>query len=331
MRIVKRFDIMYFIIVMAVLAVIISSPLYAVEDPSDWTIRKDLLINSNGEARNDLIHSLFNKLESNDEPGERVTRQEFLKLLDHPDVSKIYKDMLIKYATPKSFTIQETEHKNVTKAFMKPKMLKEGVKFLKKHSRILNKVEKEYGVYKEDIVSILMWETSLGKYTGNYRVFNIFLDQILFLDAAQEYCLAEMIKEGKEDPFGDNDFKTLELRRISKRKMYAVESLAALVRHCKKYNMDPLSQKGSWGGAIGYAQFMPFNLKYVIDADKNGKADLFNWTDAFYSIGNYLKLKGNYTKTLKGRKEALFDYNRSDEYVNGVMLYADTISKKAGT
>ena len=191
-------------------------------------------------------------------------------------------------------------------------------------------MEKEYGVYKEDIVSILMWETSLGKYTGNYRVFNIFLDQILFLDAAQEYCLAEMIKEGKQDPFLDKDFKALELRRISKRKMYAVESLAALIRHCKKYNMDPLAQKGSWGGAIGYAQFMPFNLKYAVDADKNGKADLYNWTDAFYSIGNYLKSKANYTKNLKDRKAALFDYNRSDEYVNGVMLYAEAISKKAG-
>jgi len=302
----------------------------AVTDPSDWIIKKDLILNSKGEPQNDLIKDLITKLESNDEPGSKVSRAEFLQLLDNSDALTVYKDVLIKYATPKSFSMQESEHKNVSHSFLKKKKIKEGVTFLKKHKDILTKVEKEYGVYKKDVVSILMWETSLGKYTGNYRVFSVFLSQILFLDAAQDYCVNEMIKEGREDPFKDNSVKELELRRMAKRKMYAIESLAALLRYSKAYNTDPLQQKGSWGGAIGYTQFMPFNLKYAVDADQNGKTDLYTWPDAFYSIGNYLKQKGNYSKTLKGRKSAIFEYNRSDEYVNGVILYADAISKKAG-
>ena len=132
----KCSDVMFYIIRMIAITVILSSSFYAQEKPSDWKIRKDLLVNSKGEAQNALIQSLFNKLESIDEPGVRVTRHEFLKLLDHPDANKIYRDMLIKYAAPQSFTIQENEHKNVTKAIMKPKKIKEGVRFLKKHSKV---------------------------------------------------------------------------------------------------------------------------------------------------------------------------------------------------
>lgn len=302
---------------------------HPIEDPSSWNVREDLLFNSNGEPKNDFIKDLIEKLESDHEPGKKITRQEFLALLNRPEATILYKDALIKYATPKSFSIQEKEHQNIARAFMQKKKIKEGAAFLKKYSSLLSMAEKKYGVYKKDIVSILMWETSLGKYTGNYNVFNVFLGQILFLDAAQQYCYDDLIKQGKEDPFKDSSFKELEQRRIYKRKIYSVQSLSSLLRYCKQLNIDPLKQKGSWGGAIGFVQFMPFNLKYAVDADRDGQINLFSWADAFYSIGNYLIKEGNYKKTLKGRRKAIFAYNRSDEYVNGVIMYADAISKKS--
>ena len=73
---------------------------------------------------------------------------------------------------------------------------------------------------------------------------------------------------------------------------------------------------------------MPFSLNYAVDADSNGTIDLNNWPDAIYSVANYLKLKGNYSKDANGRRTAFFQYNHSDEYANGVMLYADSISKR---
>ena len=153
--------------------------------------------------------------------------------------------------------------------------------------------------------------------------------QILFIDSAQKFALNKLIKKEGVDPFADSSFRAQEQKRLSHRKSYAVDGLAALLRYCKEKGMDPLDQKGSWGGAIGYVQFMPFNLHYAVDADSNGVIDLKGWPDAIYSAANYLKVKGNYSKDEKGRREAIFQYNHSDEYVNGVILYSDEIHKRS--
>jgi membrane-bound lytic murein transglycosylase B len=225
-------------------------------------------------------------------------------------------------------SIQKTENYNFANNLLQDDKINEGVNFTNRNSGFLIKAEKKYGVYRQDIVSILMWESGLGKYTGSCRVFNIFMAQILFLDAAQKYALNKIIKKERVNPLADSQFREYEIKRLNHRKHDAVDGLVSLLRFCKANNLDPLSQTGSWGGAIGYVQFMPFSLIYAVDADSNGLIDLNDWPDAIYSVANYLKLKGNYSKDDNGRRNAIFQYNHSDEYVNGVMLYADTISKR---
>jgi len=293
-----------------------------------WVIKKDLVVNSQLTPRNDLIKFLINKLEANEGIGKKVTKKEFLSLFDRPDSRLVYKDKLAKYATPRSMDIQKAEHDSYIKILLQDDKIKEGVNFISRNCSILEKAENKYGVYKQDIVSILMWESGLGKYTGSCRVFNIFMGQILFLDAAQKYELKNIIRKEGTNPMADKHFKEFEMKRINHRKLYAVEGLASLLRFCKENNLDPLNQTGSWGGAIGYVQFMPFNLNYAVDADSNGVIDLNNWPDAIYSVANYLKLKGNYSKDVNGRRAAFFQYNHSDEYAEGVMLYADSISRR---
>jgi membrane-bound lytic murein transglycosylase B len=292
-----------------------------------WIIKKNLIINSKSEPRNVLIKSLIDKLESDEGIGARVTKEEFLKLFNRQESRLVYRDKLIKYASPKSQIIQKTEHNNHTDYLLRQDKIQEGVEFLNKYSGILTRTEEKYNVYKQDLVSILMWETELGKFTGNSRVFNIFMAQILFMDAAQKYALAKIIKNEGVNPFDNLSFKNEEDKRLLHRQIYAVDGLASLLRYCKKYNIDPLEQKGSWGGAIGYVQFMPFNLQYAVDADSDGVLDLNGWPDAIYSAANYLKVKGNYSKDDKGRRSAIFQYNHSDEYVDGVIRYADAIER----
>ena len=293
-----------------------------------WVITKNLVVNSNLVPRNDLIKSLISKLEADEGIGKKVTKKEFLNLFNRPESRIVYKDKLVKYATPKSMAIQKTEHDNYTRNLLQEDKINEGVGFINRNSGILEEAETKYGVYKQDIVSILMWESGLGKYTGSCKVFNIFMAQILFLDAAQKYELTKIIRKEGVNPMSDSHFKEYEMMRINHRKLNAVDGLASLLRFCKENNLDPLEQTGSWGGAIGYVQFMPFSLKYAVDADKNGIIDLNAWPDAIYSVANYLKLKGNYTKDASSRRTAFFSYNHSDEYANGVLLYADSISKR---
>jgi len=294
-----------------------------------WVIKKNLLVNSKSEPRNDLIKSLFDKLEAKEGIGTRVTKAEFLKIFERRESRLVYKDKIIKYATPNSQNIQKEEHNNYTNYLLRQDKIMEGVKFLNKYSDILARAESKYGIYKQDIVSILMWESDLGKFSGNNRVFNIFMAQILFIDSAQKFAINKIIKKEGRDPFADSSFKKLEQKRISHRKIYSIDGLASLIRYCKEKNMDPLKQKGSWGGTIGYVQFMPFNLGYAVDADSDGMINLNEWPDAIYSTANYLKIKGNYSKDEKGRRGAIFQYNHSDEYVNGVIRYSDEIYKRS--
>jgi membrane-bound lytic murein transglycosylase B len=294
-----------------------------------WVIKKDLIVNSKLEPRNDLIKSLIDKLEAYEGIGAKLTKTEFLKLLDRRESRIVYKDKLIKYATPNSQNIQKEEHNNYTNYLLNEKKIGEGVIFLNKYSDMLESAERKYGIYKQDLVSILMWESHLGKYTGDSRVFNIFMAQILFIDSAQKFALKKIIQKEGKDPFADSSYRALEQKRISHRKIYAVDGLASLLRYCKEKKMDPLDQYGSWGGAIGYVQFMPFNLGYAVDADSDGVINLKSWPDAIYSAANYLKIKGNYSKDDKGRREAIFQYNHSDEYVNGVIRYSDEIYQRS--
>ncbi len=114
---------------------------------------------------------------------------------------------------------------------------------------------------------------------------------------------------------------------MARRKLDAVNSLAALLRYAKKMKFDPLAVQGSWGGAVGYVQFMPYNFNYAIDADGNG-VDLKTWPDAIFSVANFLMKQGRYTPTEAGRRRAILRYNRSGEYADGVIALADSIWKK---
>ncbi len=320
------------------LVVIISSALWNLtsgqnnknKDAPDsvWAIEKSRIVNSQGKPENDLIKYIIDKLKAKSGRGSRVSKKEFLNYFESPQSDTVYAKQLIKYATPLSRDIQKKEHQDFTKIFLNEKRLEAGVQFIKEHKKLLTEAEEKYGVQIKDLVSILMWESGLGEFTGKYRVFNILLGQILFLDDAQKYAVDNLEKEGKENPLDDPDFAASEKRRLDYRKKDAANSLIALLRYSKKYGMDPLNQKGSWGGAIGFVQFMPYNFQYIIDADSNGEKDLFSWPDAIMSAANFLKKYGGYKTNKSSRRRAMLRYNASEEYADGVILYADKVWEK---
>ena len=98
--------------------------------------------------------------------------------------------------------------------------------------------------------------------------------------------------------------------------------------------IDPLGIRGSIYGAIGLCQFMPSNVfSYGVDADNDGKVDLFVTSDAIHSIANYLNKHGwNCQITRDGTRKAVFTYNNSTVYVNTVLAVADKIrgGKRSG-
>lgn len=133
------------------------------------------------------------------------------------------------------------------------------------------------------------------------------------------------------------------------------ELLAAVHRVETKFST--MSSLESPKGAIGHYQFMPLTWLgwqyegselgklndgdeiditdpdliekyggYGKDGNGDGKADPYNMTDAAYTAASYLSANGASEGKLQ---QALFAYNRSDEYVDEVLSYYNEYKKNA--
>jgi membrane-bound lytic murein transglycosylase B len=160
------------------------------------------------------------------------------------------------------------------------KRVSEGIKLLNEHDTLLSKIEKQYGVDKEVIVSLWGVETFYGKITGDYNVIN---------------SLATLVYDGR------------------RRKFYTAQLNAAL-RLVYKGHVKFEDFKGSWAGATGQCQFMPSNIPvYGQDYNKDGKVDLWNTKeDVFASIANFLKKVG----WKKGKSIGSLALNTKDKDLN---------------
>ena len=159
---------------------------------------------------------------------------------------------------PAEFSITWDAYRNI---FIEEKRIQNGKKFLIDNIFTLEKAEKEFGVPKEIITAILGVETRYGNIQGKDRV----LDSLTTL--------------GFDYP---------------RRAEFFREELIKFFILTRENNLDILSVKGSYAGAMGYGQFISSSyLAYAIDYDGDSFADLFgSKEDAIGSIANYLSIHG---------------------------------------
>ena len=150
---------------------------------------------------------------------------------------------------------------------------------LNQNASLLNTTSQKYGVPAHVIVAFLGLESNYGNYMGK---------EILI------QSLATLAYEPRRSKF------------------FTKELIAALKLMDKK--TIPIDATGSWAGAIGAVQFMPTNvLAYGVDANNDGKVDLWNDKEDIYaSAGNFLKKNGWVTREKWGREALIpknFDYS----------------------
>lgn len=166
-----------------------------------------------------------------------------------------------------------------------------GRRVIEENLDALRKVEVLFGVDKEVLVAVYRLETNLGRYLGEYHIFNSLLT-----------------------------LAVIENRRTA----WAEKEWVGLMILSRKNGVDPLSIKGSWAGAFGLCQFVPTSyLQYAVDGDGDGFADLFNVKDALASIASYLKANGWDKTSREKQRKAIWAYNHCDSYVKAVLAYAD--------
>ncbi len=147
----------------------------------------------------------------------------------------------------------------------------EGDKFWRAHEDILRDVENTLGVEASVIVGIIGFETRYGRITGNHNV----LDAL----ATLSFDYPDTGSKARREKFFQSE----------------LENFLLLSR---EEQVDPLTAKGSYAGAMGYGQFMPSSYRnHAIDFDKDGKRDLWNSKqDIIASVANYLLERGNWQK-----------------------------------
>ena len=147
------------------------------------------------------------------------------------------------------------------KLFIEDKRIINGKLFIQNNFETLERAEKEFGVPKEVITSILGVETRYGKILGSYRV----IDSLLTL--------------GFDYPRRANFFR---------------KELVDFFLLTRENKLDINEIRGSYAGAMGYGQFISSSYRaYAIDYDGDGYSDLFNSVDdAIGSIANYLYVHG---------------------------------------
>ena len=136
-----------------------------------------------------------------------------------------------------------------------------GVDFWKNNQDSLQAAEKKYQVPPHIITAIIGVETRYGRHKGNYPV----LDSLATLAFA--YPPRSRFFRGE------------------------LEQYLLMTREEK---IDPLSQTGSYAGAMGMPQFIASSFRsYAVDFDNNGHRDLWNSpADAIGSVANYFHRHG---------------------------------------
>jgi membrane-bound lytic murein transglycosylase B len=254
------------------------------------------------------IRALFSRPEVKFEPTSMITKL----------------DELTKYSGKKTSGFPSYDPKNVYKGLLKEKVINRARSYLRENMELLESVSSQYCVPKEVVVSILLIETRLGDSVGGRGAFNSLACMALCsdFDILRPYLPKKLIRSGTEDW----------ARAICRQKGdWAYGELKALLQYAHWSGFDPLSLPGSIYGAIGLCQFMPSNiLPFAVDADQDGRIDLFEKTDALFSIASYLSGHGwKYAMDKVGQFRVILDYNRSSVYANTVLTVAEQLKDKS--
>ena len=136
----------------------------------------------------------------------------------------------------------------------------DGRKMLERHARVLERVEKTYGIDRHIVVAVWGVESDYGQFRGDFHV---------------PHALANVACTG---------------RRAS----YFRSELIEILKIVDRGDVRLADLHGSWAGAFGQTQFMPSTYRRLaVDFDGDGRKDLVNSVpDALASTANYLKNAG---------------------------------------
>lgn len=197
--------------------------------------------------------------------------------------------------------------------------------FVNKNKKAFDSVEKEYGVSRETVSSLLYIETRHGANKGNFHVASVFLDLI----QADRPTVVRYLK-ARLPHYTSNYDKAMQGKIAKRARLKADWALGEIKALSEMYKRDKKmlkSLKGSYSGAFGMAQFIPSSYVSMARSLKKGHtADIGKADDAIASVAHYLKVSGWRPKQNRSHKRALMRYNNSEDYAEAIMSLAKRAS-----
>lgn len=136
-----------------------------------------------------------------------------------------------------------------------------GQKALREHRKLLDRIEKAYGVEKEIVVAVWGLESSYGENRGDIPLIE---------------ALATLAYDGRRGGFFESQ-------------------LLAALTIIQSGDVAPRNMTGSWAGAMGHTQFIPTSyLAFAVDFTGDGRRDIWadDPADALASTAAYLAKSG---------------------------------------
>jgi membrane-bound lytic murein transglycosylase B len=174
-------------------------------------------------------------------------------------------DLISRPADPK----RKLYWRDYRERFLNKKTIAGGADFMRRNESALHRAEDALGVPPHITAAIIGVETKYGANTGRFRV-------------------AEALAS-----LGFNYPQTGDAAYAKKRAAFFRGELSAFLVYARENDINPLSPRGSYAGAMGIAQFMPTSLNnFAVDFDGDGAVDLFAASDAVGSVANFLSEHG---------------------------------------
>ena len=167
------------------------------------------------------------------------------------------------------------------------KRLEDGRDKLRRHARLLDAIERSYGVDRHVVVAIWGMESSYGEVLDNPKIVRNVIRSLATLAYA--------------DP---------------KRGRFARKQLVASLKILQRGDISVRDMTGSWAGAMGHTQFIPTTFEaYAVDFDGDGRRNVWSEVDALASTASYLNKAGWRTGKTWGYEVELpqgFDFRLAD-------------------
>jgi membrane-bound lytic murein transglycosylase B len=239
-------------------------------------------------------------------------------------IKKIYLNKKMPKLTTVYFKLKPREPHSIYSHFLREDRIKVAEAFIDSHKEVFEAAEKQFGVNRFVIASIMLVESHYGKNLGKELVINR-LSRVASI-ADPDNIIANFNKMRLEDP-------TVTFEAVSARANYLENrfypEVLALIEMAKKHDLDLLMLKGSSAGAFGIPQFLPSTfVNYAVDGNKDGHISLFVKEDAILSTASYLSASGwKNDAPYKHKEEVIWKYNHSEPYISTVLGLADKLSE----